>query len=159
MRVVRPHDDLARRAKVREQLIESLGHVTITKIPARDSSVKHGPVVAFSILYHARVLLGGEELVRFYPSVTTREVDHTASHLDQLTYHFVFTGLAQAKTRGVAIGLNVFPELFETSITIAGPLPGFAIHFVEIVEHGARRGMEAVQIHAVKARLPRSVRQ
>ena len=63
-----------------------------------------------------------------------------------------FGGLGSPAVRGgVTIRLRFFAELIEARVAIPGLFRPLGVHLLEIAENGFHRGMETVEIEAIKA--------
>ncbi len=94
MRVVRPHRDfglLPLSLQMLDQSIESLGHMSIPKVPGRDSSVKHRAVVFFGVKHQARILFSEKEFILRHSPITAGVIGRPPPQLHELFNHFAFT--------------------------------------------------------------------
>src|SRR5437899_7764999 len=130
VRVVLPYHNFRLPAlpfKMPNQRLERLGHMTVAQIPGRDPPTKHRAVILFRILHYPRVLLGEKEFVLGHEAIPLCIFGSPPAQLDQLSDYIVLARSAETKSRGVTIGLSVFPEMVKAGIAITRPPGGLRI--------------------------------
>ena len=76
--------------------------------------------------------------------------------IDQLVENLSFAGPFELESGRVAVRLAVLTEMIETGVMEAGAPRRLRIHLLEVLHHGLRGSVEAVQVQAVEADLRRA---
>ena len=160
MRIVRPDDDLCGPASSREvprQRLECLDHVPVAQIPRRHILKKHRAVVAFGVFYQSRILFGKEQLVFRDPGAAQglcHGLFHRAlMHVDQLSDDLITARSVGVGGRNKAVDLRVRAEMVKAGVAHSCPPRGLGIDPFQIVQHRLHRGVQAIEVEAVKAAL------
>ncbi len=116
--------------------------------------LEHSAIIPFSVDDKLGVLLGAEEILACRKAVALHIIESPLLQGGQFVEHLALAGGRQAEIGGIAIFLRIFGIVMVKATVIIPRAAGcLGIDFVKIVECGADRGVQAIKIKAIKARL------
>ena len=150
---MRPDDGASRPAgphRAIDQRFQRRHHVAIAQVPRFGAAPEHRPVVRLGIAHHARVLLGGEVLVRGDAAIALRVLRRAAPQLHELFDNVVLTRSAEIEAGHVAIPLDVVAECVEARVTVASVPGRRRINLVEVFHDSRHGSVKAVEIQPIE---------